>query len=362
MNASAVLASPEDLVDRLSTAMVGAFDLFSIYLGDQLGYYRALGDGPANATQLAERTGTAERYAREWLEQQAVTGILTVDDPEKSPSDRIFSLPDGYREVFLNPTSLLAFAPAAQIFVGAITPLRAVVEAFRSGDGVPYADYGVDLACGQGNVNRPMLANQLAQEYLQSMPDIHARLLADPPARVADIGMGLGWSSIALAQGYPKLLVDGFDLDERSVQLATANAEAEGVSSRVTFHARNAGDIALAGKYDFALAIECIHDMSNPVSVLAAMRQLVGPNGTVLVADEKAEERFSPMGTATERALYGWSLLHCLPVGMVDRPSAETGSVMRPETFRAYAAQAGFQRVEILPVDNDNFHFYRLTA
>ncbi|CAN5602062.1 hypothetical protein BH09CHL1_BH09CHL1_23050 [soil metagenome] len=362
MNAPVTLASPEDLVDRLSAAMVGAFDLFSIYIGDQLGYYRALGDGSATSTQLAERTGTAERYAREWLEQQAVTGILTVDDPGKSSLDRVFSLPPSYRDVFLNPTSPLAFAPAAQIFVGSITPLQALLEAFRSGSGVPYADYGVDLTCGQASTNRPMLANRLAQEYIPAMPDIHARLLSEQPARVADIGMGTGWSSIALAKGYPNIRVDGFDLDELSVQLANENTKAEGMSDRVTFHARNAGDVDFAGKYDFALAIECIHDMSNPVSVLDAMRRLVGPGGTVLIVDEKAEESFHPMGSASERSLYGWSILHCLPVGMVDQPSAGTGAVMRPETLRAYAAQAGFQSVEILPVDSANFHFYRLTA
>jgi 2-polyprenyl-3-methyl-5-hydroxy-6-metoxy-1,4-benzoquinol methylase len=207
-----------------------------------------------------------------------------------------------------------------------------------------------------------MFVNRLAQEYIPAMADIHARLMSEEPARVADIGMGTGWSSIALAKGYPNIRVDGFDLDERSVQLATENADAEGVSDRVTFHARNAGDVDLAGKYDFALAVECIHDMSNPVSVLEAMRHLVGPGGTVLIVDEGAEDSFTPMGSDSERVLYGFSILHCLPVGMVDQPSAGTGAVMRPETFREYASRAGFQRVEMLPVDNDNFHFYRLTA
>ncbi|MGH2550546.1 MAG: class I SAM-dependent methyltransferase, partial [Thermomicrobiales bacterium] len=296
MTSSTELPTPDELVERLSTAMVGAFDLFAIYIGDQLGYYRSLGEEPATSAELATRTATAERYAREWLEQQVVTGILTVDDPAKPALERIFSLPSGYREIFLDPTSALAFAPAAQIFVGAITPIQAVVAAFRSGGGVPYADYGKDLACGQGSVNRPMLATRLAQEYIPAMPDIYARLMSDSPARVADIGMGLGWSSIALAKGYPNILVDGFDLDELSVQLATANAEAEGVSDRVTFQARNAGDVDLEGSYDFALAVECIHDMSNPVAVLEAMRRLVGPGGTVLVVDEKAEESFKPMG------------------------------------------------------------------
>jgi 2-polyprenyl-3-methyl-5-hydroxy-6-metoxy-1,4-benzoquinol methylase len=207
-----------------------------------------------------------------------------------------------------------------------------------------------------------MFVNQLAQEYIPAMPDIDARLRSDQPAQVADIGMGLGWSSIALARAYPNIHVDGFDLDQLSVQLAKENAQAEGVADRVKFHVRDAGDADLAGKYDFALAIECIHDMPDPVSVLSAMRRLVGPGGTVLVVDERAEDAFSPMGSEIERMFYGFSILHCLPVGMTEQPSVQTGTVMRPDTFREYAAQAGFQKVDILPVESENFYFYRLTG
>jgi 2-polyprenyl-3-methyl-5-hydroxy-6-metoxy-1,4-benzoquinol methylase len=343
--------------------MIDAFDLFAIYIGDQLGYYRSLAsDGPATSAQLAKRTATAERYAREWLEQQAVTGILAVDNPEAAPDSRSFSLPAGYEEVFANPDSPLTMTPAAQIFVGSITPLAATLEAFRTGGGVPFEDYGPDLAHGQANFNRPMFLNQLAQEYIPAMSDIHERLQSADPARVADIGMGFGWSSIALARAYPNIQVDGFDLDHLSVRQAKANAEAEGLSDRVHFHVRDAGDEDLAGKYDFAIAIECIHDMSDPVSVLTAMRRLVGPGGTVLIVDERAEDAFAPMGSDIERMFYGFSILHCLPVGMVDKPSVETGTVMRPSTFRDYANQAGYQKVEILPVESENFYFYRLTG
>ena len=357
------LASPEELAGRLYSTMVDAFDLFSVYLGDQLGYYRSLAsDGPATSGQLAERTSTAERYAREWLEQQAVTGFLAVDDAAAAPDARIYRLPEGYEDVFTNPDSPLTMTPAAQIFVGSVTPLPALLEAFRSGGGVPYEDYGPDLVQGQANFNRPMLLNQLAQEYIPAMPDIHARLQSEEPARVADIGMGLGWSSIGLARAYPNIQVDGFDLDELSVQLANDNAKSEGVDDRVKFHVRDAGDAELAGKYDFAMAIECIHDMHDPVSVLGAMRRLVGQGGTVLVVDERAEDAFAPMGSEMERMFYGFSILHCLPVGMVEQPSVGTGTVMRSKTFRDYAAQAGFQQVEILPVESENFYFYRLQA
>ncbi|MEZ4504427.1 MAG: class I SAM-dependent methyltransferase [Thermomicrobiales bacterium] len=356
------MATPDEIANRISHAMLGVFDLVAIYLGDQLGYYRSLAiDGPATSMQLAERTATAERYAREWLEQQAVTGFLAVDDPDRPATERVFALPARYESLFVDPDSPLNVAAWAQNVLGAISPLPLLLEAYRTGSGVPYDAYGPDLAIGQARYSRPMLLGRLAQDYLPAMPDLHARLLADPPARVADLGVGMGWSSIALARAYPAITVDGFDLDPYSVEAATANAITGGVDDRVRFHVRDAGDPALAGQYDFALAVQCIHDMANPVAALAAMRRLVGTGGTVLVVDEHAEDAFAAPGNDAERLLYGFSIVHCLPIGMVEQPSAQTGALMRPDTFRRYAAEAGFSAVEILPVENDAFYFYRLT-
>ena len=338
-------------------------DLFAVYLGDRLGYYRALAEGgPATAGELAARTGTAERYAREWLEQQAVTGILACDNPGAAASERRYRLPDGYAAVLVDPDSPTAMAPMAQIFAGCVKPLPQILEAFRTGGGVPYEEYGADLAEGQAGTTRPQFRHLLAQEWLPAMPDVHARLRAEPPARVADVGMGLGWSSIAIARAYPTVRVDGFDLDAASVAAARANAESEGVADRVAFHARDAGDPDLAGRYDLALAVECVHDMSDPVAVLGAMRRLVGEGGTVLVVDEKVADRFVAPGDDVERYMYGFSVLHCLPVGMVEQPSAATGTVMREATMRRYAEEAGFRAVDVLPIEHDFFRFYRLTG
>ena len=317
--AAADLPSAKELTSRISSSLVGAFDLFAIYLGDRLGYYRSLAaDGPATSTQLAARTSTAERYAREWLEQQAVTGFLTVDDPMRPAPERVFALPVAYRPVLADPVGAMALTPMMRVFVGALKPFASLVEAFRTGRGIPYADYGADFARALADSHRPMLLEHLTQEYLPAMPDIHARLASAEPSRVADIGMGFGWSSIALAKGYSNVRVDGFDLDEVSVQAARELARAEGVSDRVTFHVRDAGDPQLADRYDFAMAFGCIHDMADPVAAIAAMRRLVGPGGTALVVDEKPAEVFGPLGNELERACYGFSILHCLPVGMVD--------------------------------------------
>lgn len=357
------MVTAEKLTERLETALLGAFDIASVYLGDRLGFYQSLAnDGPATSTQLADRTGTAERYAREWLEQQAMTQILRVDDPAKPAQDRVFALPEGYEAVFVDPDSPLGMAHAAQSFVASFAPLPQLLAAYRTGAGVPYEDYGEDMAIGQARFSRPFGLHRLAGEYLPTIPDLDARLRADPPARVADIGMGAGWSSIGIARAYPRALVDGFDLDPYSVELATTHAHEFGVADRVRFQCRDAGDPALAANYDLALAVECIHDMADPAGVLAAMRRLVAPGGTVLIVDENAAETFQPDGNPSERLLYGYSILQCLPVSLADRPSAATGAVMRPATFRHYANAAGYAAVEILPVNSDAFTFYRLTA
>jgi SAM-dependent methyltransferase len=338
-------------------------DLFAVYLGDRLGYYQALaGSEPATSQDLAARTGTAERYAREWLEQQAVSGILAVDDPAAAPDARRYSLPAGYEDVLVNPESLSTMTPMAQLMAGCVRPLPQLLDAFRTGGGVPFADYGEDLAQGQAGATRPLFQQQLAREWLPMIPDIDARLRSEPPARVADVGMGLGWSSIALARAYPLIQIDGFDVDEASVRAARANVEASGLADRVSIQLRDAGDPALAGQYDFALAFECVHDMSDPVGVLGSMRRLVGSGGTVLIVDERVADQFTAPGDDVERFMYGFSILHCLPVGMVDQPSAATGTVMRQDTLRRYAAEAGFARVDVLPIEQDFYRFYRLTA
>jgi len=218
-------AAPDALVERLFGATIAAMDLFAVYLGDRLGYYRALVEGgPATAGELAARTGTDARCAREWLEQQAVTGILACDDPAAADAERRFRLPEGYEAVLADPESLTAMAPLARIFAGCVAPLPRIVEAYRTGGGVPYEAYGADLAEGQAGTTRPQFRHLLAQEWLPAMPDVHARLQGNPPARVADVGMGLGWSSIAIATAYPAVRVDGFDLDEASVAAARDNA------------------------------------------------------------------------------------------------------------------------------------------
>jgi 2-polyprenyl-3-methyl-5-hydroxy-6-metoxy-1,4-benzoquinol methylase len=349
------------LVERLFQSVLGFNDLYMVHLGDRLGFYQALADrGPATASELAAATGTHERYVREWLEQQAVTDILEVDDASLDAEARRYHLPAGHVEVLLDRDSLDYLAPFARMMVGMVTPLPALLKAFRSGGGVPYADYGADFCEGQGDMNRTQFVNLLGSEWLPAIPDVHARLQADPPARVADVACGTGWSSIAIARAYPKIAVDGFDLDEPSIALARRNAAETGLEDRISFEIRDATDPTLTGRYDLVTVFEAIHDMACPVEALQTLRALITEGGAVIIADERVAETFTAPGDDVERLMYGWSVLHCLPVGMADQPSAGTGTAIRPLTMREYALEAGFQDVEILPIENDFWRFYRL--
>jgi 2-polyprenyl-3-methyl-5-hydroxy-6-metoxy-1,4-benzoquinol methylase len=156
------------------------------------------------------------------------------------------------------------------------------------------------------------------------------------------------------------VLVDGIDLDERSILRARELLAGTGLEERVALHNRDAADPELSGRYDLVTLFEALHDMSYPVRVLKALRGMLADGGVVFVADERTEDRFSPDAGNSERLHYGFSVLHCLPVGMVGDSAAGTGTVMRPDTVRRYAAEAGFAACEVLPIDDKFWRFYLL--
>ena len=358
-NATAV--SAEVLSERLFTAVTDALELYHVYLGDRLGLYRALADrGPSTAGELAVATRLAPRYVREWLEQQAVAGVLAVAEEHDDGERRRFALPDGAAAVLLDPESPFHIVALAAGAVACAHALPELIDVFASGEGIPYARYGDDVRGCIARVNRPMFATQLATEWFPAVPELHARLSGGTASRVADVGCGSGWSSISIARAYPHALVEGFDLDDASIAAAAENADSAGVADRVTFTAADARSLDAAQPYDLVCAFETVHDMADPVGALRAMRRLAGDSGVVLVADEKVAETFTAPGDALERFNYGWSLLHCLPVGLTQPGSPGTGTIMRTSVFRGYARAAGFSRVEVLPIEHDFWRFYRL--
>ncbi len=352
------------LVGRLFEQSIGMFDVMSVYVGDRLGLYRSLrDDGAATPTQLAERAGIDARYAREWLEQQAVTGLLDVDEAGAAAEARRYSLPEGHAAPLLDPDSPYSIAPLARSVVACAKVLPQLLEAYRSGGGVDWADYGEDMIQAQGDFNRPWLVGSFGTEMLPAMPEIHARLSADPPARVADVACGVGWAAIAIASAYPNVTVEGFDLDPSSIALARENAARAGVGDRVTFAVRDAGDPAATGQYDLAVIVEAIHDLARPVKALAAVRQMLKPGGIALVADEKTRDAFIAPGDEVERIFYGFSIFTCLPAAMTDPQSAATGTVIREDTMRRYASAAGFTSIRRLDDPTpEMLRFYELSG
>lgn len=345
------------LAERLFGALLGTVDMLSIFLGDRLGWYRSLvDDGPATASELATRTGTHPRYAREWLEQQAVTGLLVVET-DGDAENRRFAIPDATAEVLTDTTSLNYLAPFGRMF-GAVGPsLPQLLEAYRSGGGVSWEQLGADAREAQAEGNRPWYDTRLAPA-LAGVPDLHSAL-SRPGARILDVGCGGGWSTIALKRAYPGAAVTGIDIDAASIDLARANAASTGVDVDLRH-----GDAADLGdtSYDVAFAFECVHDMPRPVEVLGSVRRALTDDGSLVVMDEAVAEAFAPDGDEMERIMYGFSLLVCLPDGMSSRPSAGTGAVMRPSVLRSYATEAGFRELEVLPIEDFGFwRFYRLT-
>ena len=349
----------DEFAARLFASALGFADILAVHIGDRLGWYRSLAAaGPATATELAHRTASSPRYAREWLEQQAVTGVLQAEEGHDG-AQRRFRLPAGAAEVLTDERSLTYLTPLARM-LGAVGPaLPDLLTAYRTGGGVSWADFGADAREAQADMNRPWF-EELPRAFAGVDP-IHAALTRQG-ARIADVGTGAGWSSIALARAYPELRVDGFDVDDPSIELARANARDAGLSDRVRFHNANGSGLSAFGPFDAAFAFECIHDMPQPVEVLAAMRAAVRDDGPVIVMDEAVAEDFSAPGDDLERIMYAYSLLICLPDSLSHSPSVGTGTVMRPDTLRGYAREAGFADVDVLPIEDFAFfRFYSLT-
>jgi SAM-dependent methyltransferase len=302
----------EAFAGRLFNAALGAADLVGVYLGDRLGLYRALVDGgPFTPRTLARRAGIHARYAREWLEQQAVSGILDVDDPNADEEKRRYSLPAAHAAALTDPNSPFSMAPLARAIVGAMPMMPKILTAYRTGGGVSWSAFGADTIEAQGDFNRPWLLGQLGAEYLPKVPDIHARLSAKPPARVLDVACGVGWASIAIAQAYPSLTVLGLDLDRSSIRLARDNAAQAGLKGRVQFQAQDVAALSRNERFDLAIIVEAVHDMSRPVDVLRAIRRHLAPGGSLIVVDEKVGDRFTVPGDEVERFMYSASLMIC---------------------------------------------------
>jgi SAM-dependent methyltransferase len=352
------------LAGRLVESIVPALELLSVHLGLELGLYRAVRDagneGGCTEDELAARAGIAPRYAREWLEQQAVSGILTCHDATRPAPERGYRLPAGHAEVLLDGDSPYYTAPIATMLAGIARAMPLLPAAYPTGRGVPYAAFGAEIRAGIAGLNRPAYRHDLATVWLPTMPDVVARLGAAPAARVLDLGCGEGSSTIALALGYPRIRVLGVDLDPDSVAAARAAAAEAGVADRVEFEVGDAATVAGGAPFDLVTIFEALHDMGDPVGVLRAARGLLGDGGTIFVADERVADEFTPNADLIERLQYGFSVLHCLPATMAEEPVEAAGTALRAPTVERWTAEAGYRRFERLPIEHEFWQFYRI--
>jgi SAM-dependent methyltransferase len=239
--------------------------------------------------------------------------------------------------------------------------LPGLADAYAAGGGVSWAGFGADARTAQAEMNRPWFERELPG-VLAGQGELHQKL-SRPGARIADVGCGAGWSTIALAMAYPAATLVGLDIDQPSIGLALENVKNSPATSRIDFTLADAAELPASGPFDVIFAFECLHDMPDPVRVLAKSKQALRPGGVMVIMDEASADSFTPNGDLVERLLYGWSITICLPDSLSHPGSVATGTVMRTETLRKYATAAGFDRVEILPTGEFGlWRFYQLSS
>jgi len=331
--------------------------------GIHLGFYRELAEGPATPAELAIRTGCAERYLREWLQAQAISGFAIAEGDD--PAIARYALAEGMYEVFVEQTGPGYLGGMADTMAAAAGALPMLVDAFRTGAGVPYAAYGPDAVSGQEALNRPAFVNSFVAEWLPQLPDVLQRLRdTEHPARVGDFGCGAGWASIELAKAFPHLVIEGLDSDEESIARARRYATEHGVADRVTFEVADLSDESVdwTARFDLVIFVECVHDFPRPVEALAHARRALKPGATVLVVDERAAETFTAPGDDVQRFLASASVVWCLPQGLIGPDPEPVGTLIRPAILRALAERAGYAEVIVLPIEHPFWRFYLLTT
>jgi ubiquinone/menaquinone biosynthesis C-methylase UbiE len=340
--------------ERIFNETNAAMSTLNLYLGYRLNLFHEIDStGDVNPEELSQRTGYSLRYLREWLECMTAGGYIA----NKSDSKRFF-IPDEHRPVLLDEDDRSYAIPFVCYIPSFASVLTDLIEAFKSGGGVPYDRYGSDLIEAIGVGNRPMFVNDYAEKWISKMPDIENRLKEG--SKVADIGCGVGWSSITLAKAFPKIYVDAIDMDTASIQEANLNAQDAEVSKRITFHQSSLEESSLKGPYDLITAFEVIHDLAYPVKFLKKLHEIVSEDGAILIADEAVGETLEENKNFLGHLMYNFSVLHCLPQSLAFPDSAATGTVMSPSILREYSKKAGFTKVDILPIDNPLWRFYRL--
>jgi len=308
-----------------------------VVMGDRLGLYRALaGAGPLTPAELAQRTGTTERYIREWLNAQAAGAYVDYD-----PDSGRYSLPLEHAAVLADESSP-AFLPGVfQSALGALIDSPRITEAVRTGEGVGWHEHSQDVFDGSERAFRPSYLAYLISAWLPALDGVVAKL--ERGAAVADVGCGQGTTTILMAQAFPASTFVGSDYHEGSIATARQRAAEAGVGDRVRFEVASAASFSGRG-YDLVTMFDCLHDLGDPVGAARHVRQALAPDGTCMIvepiAGDRVEDNLNPLG----RLFYGLSTLVCTPASLSQDVGLALGAQAGEARFRDVATQAGLTR------------------
>ena len=308
-----------------------------VIIGDRLGLYRALAQhGPQTSAELAAATSTDERYVREWLANQAASGYLEYD-----PATGKFTLPPEHAPVLADESSPVLMCGLYQIAQTMYADEPKIADAFKTGAGLGWHEHDPRLFSATERFFRPGYNANLVPNWIPALDGVDAKLRVG--AKVADVGCGLGTSTIVMAKAYPKSRFVGFDYHDGSIAAARAAAEREGVSDRVRFEVAAAKAFPGTG-YDFIACFDCIHDMGDPVGAAAHIRAALAPDGTLMMvepyANDKLEDNLNPVG----RIYYGASTILCTPSSRAQEVGLGLGAQAGEARLRAVFEEAGFTR------------------
>ncbi|MEV6304312.1 class I SAM-dependent methyltransferase [Actinoplanes sp. NPDC051861] len=311
-----------------------------VVMGDQLGWYRDLAaHGPVTAAEMAERTGTGEPYAREWLNAQAAGGFVEYD----AGTGR-YTLPAEHA-VALTDESSPAFLPGFfQIALGTVRDAYRIIDVARRGAGLGWHEHNDDVRLGCERFFRPGYAANLVSSWLPALDGVAAKL--ERGATVADVGCGHGASTILMAQAYPRSSFTGSDYHPESIATARDRAAEAGVQDRVRFEVRSATG-ATGGGHDLVTMFDCLHDMGDPAGAARHVRDIIAPDGTWMIVEPAAGDNVEDNLTPVGRAYYGFSALLCTPASLSQEPGAAIGTQAGPARIREIATTAGFSRFRL---------------
>jgi SAM-dependent methyltransferase len=308
-----------------------------VIIGDKLGLYKGLATGgPQTPAELATRTGTAERYVREWLASQAAGGYVTLDAATgrfRLTEEQAFTLADEKSPAFL--------PGAFQLAIAATKAVPKLIEAFRTGEGMGWHEHDHELFHGTERFFRPGYAANLISSWIPALTGVEARLKAG--GRVADVGCGHGASTVLMAEAYPKSTFTGFDYHEGSIQTARARAREAGVADRVDFEVAHAKDFPGTG-YDLVTFFDCLHDMGDPVGASRHVHSALAPQGSWMIvepfANDRVEDNLNPIG----RAFYSASTLLCTPASLSQEVGLALGAQAGEARMRKVVTEGGFSK------------------